>query len=402
LSYEARAESEIPDKELARVDASWSIACSLGVTDFVRGADFQNDHLLLALEAGEPRRLLRALTLEISYGATPGVGSERRTETLLGLVDQLVKGIEDDNAVGLAQLSRGIAAYLQGRIGASLSYCEEAVDVLRQRCVGAVWETVTAQRFMIASLFSLGRFGDLANLVPPFVAEAEIQGNLYAASYFRTSYSNTAWLVRDDAVEAARQLARAKEEWTATGTQLPHCWLLVGQTQLGFYTGDAEATWARICERWPHLQAAHFFHVGVQLWHLRSASAAVLAERLTHAGQRARARELWLESRRSAKQLAREPIPSAAPLADLLEASADVGAGLIGGARARLRESARKFDELGFRLYAAAARARLATITSGDSGALLCASAHAAFQEETVQNTERMLNLLAPGFGKAR
>ncbi|HWZ92854.1 MAG TPA: AAA family ATPase, partial [Polyangiaceae bacterium] len=195
LRYEARAESQIPEKELARVDASWTIACSLGVTDFVRGADFQNDHLLLALNAGEPRRLLRALTLEISYGATPGVGSERRTNTLLGLADQLVKGMDDDNAIALAQLSRGIAAYLQGKVATSLSHCEEAVSILSQRCVGAVWETVTAQRFVIASLFSLGRFRNLAELVPPFVTEAEIQGNLYAASYFRTSFSNTAWLV---------------------------------------------------------------------------------------------------------------------------------------------------------------------------------------------------------------
>ena len=405
LRYEARTEREIPEKELARVDASWTIACSLGVTDFVRGADFQNDHLLLALNAGEPRRLLRALTLEISYGATPGVGSERRTQTLLGLADELVKGMDDDNAIALAQLSRGIAAYLQGRVGASLASCEEAVKVLSQRCVGAVWETVTAQRFMIASLFSLGRFRDLADLVPPFVAEAEIQGNLYAASYFRTSYSNTAWLVRGDTAEASRQLERAREDWTASGTQLPHCWLLVGQSQLGFYTGDAEGTWARMCERWPHLQAAHFFHVGVlrvQLWHLRSASAALLAERLGKSGQRARAAELWSEARRSAKQLGREPIGSAAPLSGLLEAAADQAEGFTEQARTRLAECARKFDDLGLRLYAAATRARLAALTRGKDADLLRSSAHAAFQQESVQNPLKMIDLLSPGFGHAQ
>jgi hypothetical protein len=403
LRYRPRAEHEIPERELARVDASWTIACSLGVTDFVRGADFQNDHLLLALDAGEPRRLLRALTLEISYGATPGVGSERRTSTLLGLADELVKGMDDDNAIALAQLSRGIAEYLQGKVGASLAHCEDAVKVLSQRCAGAVWETVTAQRFMIASLFSLGRFRDLADLVPPFVAEAEIQGNLYAASYFRTSYSNAAWLVRDDVVEAERQLQRAREEWTAAGTQLPHCWLLVGQCQLGFYTGDAEGTWARLCERWPHLQAAHFFHVGVlrvQLWHLRSASAALLAERAQRTGQRARASELWSEARRSAKVLAREPIGSAAPLAALLEAAADHAQGLTEQARARLAECARKFDERGQRLYAAASRARQASLGGKDAD-LLRTSAHAAFHRESVQNPGKMIDLLAPGFGPA-
>jgi hypothetical protein len=404
LRYQARSEAEIPERELARVDASWTIACSLGVTDFVRGADFQNDHLLLALNAGEPRRLLRALTLEISYGATPGVGSERRTNTLLELADELVQGMDDDNAIALAQLSRGIAAYLQGKVGASLAHCEGAVKVLSQRCVGAVWETVTAQRFMIASLFTLGRFRDLADLVPPFVAEAEIQGNLYAASYFRTSYSNAAWLVRDDVAEAERQLARAREDWTASGTQLPHCWLLVGQCQLGFYTGDAESTWARLCESWPHLQAAHFFHVGVlrvQLWHLRAASAALLAERAQRQGQPARARELWGEARRSAKLLAREPIGSATPLAGLLQAAADRAEGQTDRARAALADCARKFDEQGLRLYAAATRARQAALMQGKDAELLRASAHAAFHQESVQNPPQMIDLLAPGFGRA-
>ncbi len=401
LRYSPRSEHEIPEKELARVDTSWSIACSLGVTDFVRGADFQNDHLLMALNAGEPRRLLRALTLEISYGATPGVGSERRTQTLLGLADELVRGMDDDNAIALAQVSRGVAAYLQGNISASLGHCEEAVRILSQRCVGAVWETVTAQRFMIASLFALGRFRDLAELVPPFVAEAEIQGNLYAASYFRTSYSNTAWLVRDDTAEAARQLERAREEWTATGTQLPHCWLLVGQSYLGFYTGDAEATWARVCERWSDLQAAHFFHVGVlrvQLWHLRAASAALLAVRMQEGGQRARAAELWSEARRCAKQLGKEPIGIAAPLASLLEAAADRADGAVARAKHRLAASAKSFDEQNLRLYAAATRVRLAALETGKEADLRRSTALAVFAQESVQNPPKMLDLLAPGF----
>lgn len=401
LRYTARRESEIPEKELARVDTSWSIACSLGVTDFVRGADFQNDHLLMALNAGEPRRLLRALTLEISYGATPGVGSERRTQTLLELADELVRDVDDDNAIALAQVSRGVATYLQGNISASLRHCEEAVRILSQRCVGAVWETVTAQRFMIASLFALGRFRDLAELVPPFVAEAEIQGNLYAASYFRTSYSNTAWLVRDDTAEAGRQLARAREEWTAMGTQLPHCWLLVGQCYLGFYTGDAEATWARLCERWPDLQAAHFFKIGVlrvQLWHLRSASAALLATRLQERGQRARATELWRESRHAASQLAKEPIGIAAPLAGLLAAAADRAEGQHARAKSRLIASAKSFDEQSLRLYAAATRARLSELETGSEAELRRSSALAVFSQESVQNPRKMLDLLAPGF----
>ena len=38
---------------------------ALGIVDNIRGADFQGRHLLLALNAGEPYRIARALCMEV-------------------------------------------------------------------------------------------------------------------------------------------------------------------------------------------------------------------------------------------------------------------------------------------------------------------------------------------------
>src|SRR5262249_26051137 len=57
LRFREREESEIPAKELIKIDTCWSVSIGLGIVDTLLGADFQARHLLLALKAGEPFRI---------------------------------------------------------------------------------------------------------------------------------------------------------------------------------------------------------------------------------------------------------------------------------------------------------------------------------------------------------
>ena len=398
LRHVPRTESEVPKAELARVDASFTIACSLSVIDFIRGADFQNRHLLLALRAGEPKRLLRALTLEISYAATPGAGSEKRSARLLKVADGLApRG--DHAATSLLCLTRGIAAYLQGNIGASLNHCEDALRIITRHVSGAVWETVTAQRFAIASLFFLGRLRRLAEFVPPLLTEAETTGNLYATMCFRAAYSAAAWLAHDNVAEARRQLARVRDEWKAPGFQLSHYNLLIGETFVDLYVDDAERARARIVEQWPSITAAQFLRVGVlrvQLWHFRAATACAAANAAEARGHLARARELRAEARKAAHRLERDPMRRASALAALVNAAVDRAEGDRESARRRFVDAARAFDEQGLRLFAAAARMRLGELTGGERGEQLVRSGTEEFLSEGVLVTERMLAVHAP------
>ncbi len=404
MHFKVREASEIPELTLARVDASWSIACSLGVVDFMRGADFQNDHLLLALNAGEPRRLLRALTLEISYAATPGRGSEQRTLALLAMADALAEQVNDAAAAGLVRVSRGVAAYLTGRFNDALVHCQAGVATLR-RLTGTVWETVTAQRFIVASLFHLGRLRELAELVPALVIEAESKGNLYASTGFRTTYSNAAWLTGDHVAQASEHLKAARGEWQAPGVQLPHCWMFVGETHLALYAGETQDLWRKLQTEWSRFSQAQFLRIGVlrvQLWHLRAVIAICEAKRQANAGHASGAQRLLQEARRSAAMLAKQPVPAAAPLADLTLAAVDRAIGDQEGARLRLTRCSEAFAAQEMRLYAAAARLRLADLLGGDQGAFLASQGHAAFVAQGVVNVERFLEVLAPCSGPDR
>jgi eukaryotic-like serine/threonine-protein kinase len=400
LRFATRSAGEISQRELARVDASWSIACSLGVIDFMRGADFQNEHLLMALNAGEPRRLLRALTLEISYAATPARGSQQRTQVLLQMADQLAEVVDDKTAAGLVRVSRGVAAYLNGRLDEALVECQAGVDQLR-RYVGTVWETVTAQRFIIASMFHLGRLRALASMVPPLLAETEAKGNLYASTFFKTTYSNVAWLVTDQVALARERLEAGRAEWTAPGVQLSHCWMLVGDANLALYTGERDRLWAMVERDWPHFVAAQFLRIAmlrVQLLHLRSVAALCEAGHQQRLGRASDARRLRHEARSTAARLAKQRISFARPLAQLTLAAADVAVGNLESGCQGLTSSIELFTKQGMRLYAAAARSRLGQLLGGYEGAALVQQGRGAFTAEGVVKVSSMLDLLAPGF----
>ena len=394
LKHVPRSESTVGRQDCARLDACWTIACSLALLDPIRGADFQTRHLRLALKAGEPRRLLRALTLEVSYAATPGFGSERRTSDLLSIADALAARGGDSEAIGMLALARGIAAYLQGRLGAALHHCEKALDVFQERCAGAVWQTMSAQRFVIASLFFLGKLRRLSEFVPPLLAGAEGTGNLYASICFRSAYSTLAWLTRDDVEEARKQLRRSQEEGESPRFSLAHYNSLLGQTYLDMYLGDIERAEARLRERWSDFEAAQLLRIGVirvQLWQLRGACSASAADRLERRGQRVRADELRREARASTARLRKDRMGRARPLAGLVDAALSLSEGDRKGAERSLRRSIQEFDSAGLAIFAAAGRVR--------RGETLAEAGWRQFRGEGVVNLRRMLDLTAPGIG---
>jgi hypothetical protein len=402
LRHPGRLQGEITRADAERLDAAWTLACSLSLIDPISGVDFQNRHLLLALRSGEPKRLLRALTLEASYAAMPGIGSERRTSDVLALADALARQSDDPAAVSLLYLARGISAYLQGRSNDSLKECEEALALLSTRCAGAVWETMSAQRFVIASLFFLGKFRRLAAFVPPLLAEAEGTGNLYATTCFRSAYGSVAWLTKDAVQDARHQLDRARHEWRDTGFHLAHYNLLIGDCYVDLYTGDPERARARLLERWSELAHARLLRVGVlraQLWQLLAGSTVAAARNRLRGGRKSEAHALLSDARGTIRKLRGAPARRAPAMASLLEAAVELADGDEKSARAHLTTSSRAFEEQGMRLFAAAAHVRLGELTPGGAGSSFVESGLAAFRDEGVACPTRMIEMLGPGFG---
>jgi hypothetical protein len=402
LSHTRRTENELSRQTLARIDACSTLASSLGVIDPIRGADLQALHLRLALAAGEPRRTLRALTLEASYTSTAGIGARRHTAEVLALADELAREVSDPFAQGLLRLAHGIAAYLEGRNETALGELALALDVLRSKCPGAVWETVTAHRFSIASLFWLGRFKRLREVVPPLLAEADGSGHLYATMCFRTAYSWAAWLAHGDLAEAQEQTRLASSEWRASGYQLSHCNVLIANSYIDLYAGENERAYQRLLEEWPRLEASHYLRIGVlraQLWKLRAVTALASADALQTRGQGSRASELRADARLNAKRLRGEPFGRAQAFGAMVDGALARSAGDGVNARRDLERALSRFEEQEMSLFAAAARGHLGMLVGGTEGGALLDRALSAFKEQEVLEPAKMMRMLVPGFG---
>ena len=137
LGFVERQVDEVSPEDLMRIDTCWSVAMGLGIVDNIRGADFQGRHLLLALNAGEPYRIARALSMEVAYAVVPGGRRARERSRRLGEMAQtLAERVNHPQALGLVSLTRGTAASLQGDYRTALELCEKAEQILDERCTG--------------------------------------------------------------------------------------------------------------------------------------------------------------------------------------------------------------------------------------------------------------------------
>jgi hypothetical protein len=394
LSYRERDLSEIPPRLLTMIDTCWSMALGLAVVDNIRGADFQARHLLLALRAGEPYRVARALAMEAGFHAVPGGPSQRRTAELVAAALSLAEKTGHPHALGLATMTEGMAAYLVGQWRRSAELCEQAIDILQERCVGVSWELASAQRFMIAALLFLGRLEEMHRRMPSLLEEAARRGNLYAATNLRTRMQHVLLLAADDPEASRRELDDAMRLWTAHGFHLQHYSALFGHVQTDLYVGDGAAALDRVRGSWKALKQSLLLRVQVlhiEVLHLRARCALAACR-----GGREDDRLLRLANQ-DARRINRHRMAWADPLAELVRAGVAARGGDPDGAIRRLSAAAAGFDAAEMSLHAAATRRQWGRLIGGTEGQELVRAAESWMTGQLITDPARMSAMLVPG-----
>jgi hypothetical protein len=395
LRFRLRDPGAVPAADLTRIEICWSAATGLGLVDPIQGGYFQTLGLLQALRAGEAYHLARSLAIEAAYVSIGGGRTEARTARLLEQAETLARQVDHPHALGAVTLARGLAAAFVGRWPQARDLCDWAEAILRERCTGALWEIVTAQRFALWALMFMGDVREIARRLPALLRAAQERDDRYAMLNVCTIARPFVRLAANQPQRARRELAEAIGQWSQQGYHVQHMNRLFDEAQIDLYLGEGQAAWQRLVEQWPTLQRSHLLRVQqvrIFLLHLRARGAVAAAAEAKDA------RPLWKATERDARALRKERMAWSDALAGLIDAAVAAHGGKEAAAVAHLREAVAAFDGLSMRLYAAVARRRLGKLLGGDEGCSLVAQAEAWMAGQKILNSERMTGMLAPGF----
>lgn len=397
LSFRQRPEHEVAPEQLARIDICWSISTGLSLVDPMLGIAFQGRHLLLALRAGTPIRIARALAMEGAHVARLGRWGRGRSERVFRAAEAVSRQAEDPYTLALLELSRGVGALLLGDWSASRAHCEGAERILRDRCTGALWELDTGQIFHTWACFYGGRIPTIARRVPELLRSAQERGDRYLATGMRTGPPNVMWLANDAPDTARDEIDEAMRQWSKQGFHLQHLWELVARVHIDLYCGHGAAAWERMGRAWPGLRSSFLLTVQlprVQARYMRACSALMVA------AQQPRHRVSMITRARSdARKLALERTFWSDPLADLVYGCAAAVEGKHDAALGYTDRAAVRFDTAGMPLHAAAARRRRGQLLAGDNGRALIEATEHATQQRGIRRADRWTDMLAPPVG---
>jgi hypothetical protein len=395
LRFRERDARDVPAEELLRIDTCWSVAVGLAYVETFRAADFQARHLLLALRAGEPYRVARALAMEGGYSSTGGWRSAGRTAKIFEVARALADRIGHPHAIGLATVSAGVAASLEGRWAQALDLSERAEPILRERCTGVAWELDTVDLTSLVSLIYLGRWNDVARRLPALLKDAQERGDLYKSTFLRTRITYASHLAADKPSRAREDVRRGIDGWSHAGFQLEHYWSLLSDADIAMYEGGTLAS-TLVRAQWQPMVRSLLLRVQYSLIEAldRRARSAVCAATDGPAAERD---SMLREAERDARRLERARTPWGNALALVVRAGIAATRRDVDLALRLLVSAEGTLGALDMALHVASVRRQRGRLVGGDEGAALVLDADRRIREQRIRNPERIAAMLCPG-----
>ncbi|HKR67058.1 MAG TPA: protein kinase, partial [Thermoanaerobaculia bacterium] len=144
LKTQERPADRVPQHLLTKIDVCWGLITGLSRIDNIRAAYFQPIHLRLALDAGEPHRVTRALAAEACFASTQGEKAQSRTERVVTRVERSARAIGDPHLAGMAMLARSMESFYLGLFRDASQKADGAETIFREKCTNVSWEISTS------------------------------------------------------------------------------------------------------------------------------------------------------------------------------------------------------------------------------------------------------------------
>ena len=387
---------DVPTGELRKIDVCWALGNGMGGVDVIRGADFQARHLLLALRAGEPYRIARALAWEGVLSAMEG-GKAGHGRAATISAEAMVVARRNGNPHGLAwaTAAEAICRFCAAKWRASRVTSEESITLFREHCADIGWEVGSMEMwFLLPAMRWAGDYAPLVRRAAACAKEAAERGDLYTAIGVRTHVLPHVHLMADRADEAAEEGGEAIREWSQDRWLTHHGCNAMTQAHAALYAmhlGKALEGIEHDARRMERSLQSRLQVMRVQFLDVRGRVMVAAAR-----DNEARRKSLLAGVDRCASLLTKENLGWARALAEVLRGGAASVRGDSDRARTSYRQAARAFVELDMEVHALAAEARLALIEGGEGDRAARVDHLAKIGERGVRNPERFAEMLVP------
>jgi hypothetical protein len=397
LKYRRRDVSQIAPRDLTRIDVCWSAVVGLSMSEPLRGAEFQARGLLLALKAGEPLRIARALAMEAGHRSTAGLSAERRVARLLSQAERLAEDLGSPHVRGLTRLVRGVSSAMLGKWKAARTALDEAEHLFRSQCTGVSWERDTVHDLLLWAVCQMGELAELKERWTVMYREAQERGDLYAASMLTSFYMTMIKLTANLAPDSEAQLEAAAAPRKGHALTLRNSSAFDALISVYFYRGDFNTAWTRISAMWPEYSRSMLDRIPMLRIHFleqRSRSALAMAERAKQPAVYLRQATL------DAQRLKREKQTWARAHAAFVRAGIAACQEKTGAAVDEMTLAAQLYDEADMPLRAQIMRYRLGEVQTDPQSRALREDAETWMRSQGIVSPVRWAGMYAPGFAK--
>jgi hypothetical protein len=347
----------------------------------------------LALAAGEPFRVARALT-----GATTLHASLGRKKRARQLLEATLRAAEQDGSER-ARFYALVAQHthdfmIANRWRAVADGLAEAERLWRGLGHTQGWESDVVEQFTFWSLHNMGRLRTLARRVPARIRAAQLSGNRFIEVSYRVFFADLP-LAEDRPADARADVLDALASWLPGYRELGNQQYLAMRslTHIALYEGDPETHADDLTARWRGFFGSMLASVDFLrqdgLW----SSGAWLLARARAARERgaaSAARAHLAEAKRRLRRLQKIDLPMARGHAARLAAGVAAAEDRPEEVVSRLRDALALDDAAEAMLYASCLRLRLGDRLGGDEGAALRRAGEAWLAERGVRAPERM------------
>jgi serine/threonine protein kinase len=393
LGWKQREASAILPETLTRIDVADAATVGFSAVDSIRAAAFQAQQVLLALDAGEPRRVHRALCTEAIFLAMVGRRHQGRVDRVIALVGKLTEQLDTPDTRASYEGTLGVANFQLGNWRKCLEHCRRAEALFRDRCTGVRWELSTSQIFAIYAESLLGDMRAFMPRVPVLVKESQERGDLYTQTILQTAVAHTAALVEDDPERSHREVAEALARWNVPDAiHAQHFQAAMSDATTDVYAGDAVKAYEGIATRWRAFQRSLILHLQTLrcVAHYARGRAALAAARQGRP-------ELVRVAAADARALVREKVGYCVAAGNILEAGVRMLRGDREAAVRLYRRAASSCEAAEMHLHVAGMNWELGRILGGDEGAALVAGAEAAMRAQGIRAPARFVTTFSGG-----